>query len=135
MIGRGDNFFHIIYIDDVIQALSLVLNPIARNQIYHIAGPDIHTYKETYVLITNALGISMPTHTIPAFAVKAAAFAHEVQSKAMGTKPHIALMRTSIDRLIRNRIIDISKAKEQLGYKPKFTVEKGLKKTVKELKA
>jgi len=133
MIGKGDNFFHVVYIDDVIQALKLALEPIARNQIYHIAGPDPHTYRETYEMITKALDAEMTERTLPVFAVKAAALAHEVQSKAMGKRPHVTLMRSSIDRLIRNRIIDTSKAQEQLGYNPKYDLEKALKKTVKEL--
>jgi nucleoside-diphosphate-sugar epimerase len=133
MIGKGDNYFHVVYIDDVIQALVLAMQPIARNKIYHIAGPDPHTYKETYELITEALGAEMPERSVPVLAVKAAALAHELQSKATGQKPHITLMRSSIDRLVRNRIIDITKAEQQLGYQPQFTLKKALKQTVKEL--
>ncbi len=133
MIGKGDNFFHLIYIDDAVQALVLAMQPIARNKIYHIAGPDPHTYRETYGLITEALGVEMPERSVPVFAVKAAALAHELQSKAMKQKPHVTLMRSSIDRLVRNRIIDITKAQTQLGYQPEFTLKKALKRTVKEL--
>ncbi len=133
MVGKGDNYFHVVYIDDVIQALTLAMQPIARNKIYHVAGPDPHTYRETYELIVSTLGAEMPERTIPVFAVKAAALAHELHSKAMKTKPRVTLMRSSIDRLVRNRIIDITKAEQQLGYQPKYTLKKALKKTVKEL--
>lgn len=51
MIGKGDNYFHLLFIEDAVQALKLALNPVARNQIYHIAGPDPHTYRETYEII------------------------------------------------------------------------------------
>jgi nucleoside-diphosphate-sugar epimerase len=133
LIGQGHNLFHLVYVDDVVDALVLALKPVARNQIYHVAGPDVKTYKETYEMICEALGVPMTKATVPAALMKGVAFAHEVQSKAMGMRPNVTLMRASIERLIRNRVLDISKAKRDLGFKPKYTLARGLAKTVKEL--
>ncbi len=133
LIGKGDNFFHLVYVDDVVNFLVLALKPEARNQIYNVAGPDNLTYKQTYKLICKALHKRFPSDSINPIAAKAAAFAHVARSKVKGEKPKVTLIPASIDRLLRNRIVDISKAKA-IGYRPRFTLEKGLAKAVKELK-
>lgn len=133
LIGSGENYFHLVYADDVVDSLLLALDVKAKNQIYHIAGPDPHTYKETYELMANALGVEVPSNTIPVAVAKARALAHETSSKIQGKKPNVTLLRASIDRLVRNRVVSIEKAKREIGFEPKFTLEKGMEKTVKEL--
>lgn len=133
MIGKGDNYFHLIYIDDVINFLVLALKPEARNQIYNLAGPDVHTYHDTYKMICKALHKRFPSQTINPIAAKAAGVAYLARAKVRREKPKVTMLPSSIDRLLRNRIVDISKAKA-LGYKPKFKLEKGLTKAIKELK-
>lgn len=133
MIGKGENYFHLIYVDDVVQFLVLALSPQARNQIYNLAGPDVHSYRETYRMICKALHKRFPSNTINPIAAKAAGVAYLARSRLRGEKPDVTLLPSSIDRLLRNRIVDLSKAKT-LGYKPRYKLEKGLAKTIKELK-
>jgi nucleoside-diphosphate-sugar epimerase len=133
VIGAGSNAFHLVYVDDVIDALLLALDVKAKNQIYHIAGPDVLSYKETYALIAKLLGAEMTKSTIPVPLAKARAFAHETSSRLQGKPPSITMMRASIDRLIRNRSVNTEKAQKELGFKPKYPLEKGMKKTLKEL--
>jgi len=134
MIGRGDNFFHLVYIDDVIDFLVLCLKPAARNQIYNLAGPDVLSYRETYKLICKLLHKRFPSNQINPIAAKAAAIAYFARSKVQRGESDVTLLPSSISRLLRNRIVDIDKAKS-LGYKPKNKLEKGMAKTIKELKA
>ena len=133
LIGKGDNYFHLVYVDDVVQFLLLALAPQARNQIYNLAGPDALTYRETYKLICKALHKRFPSNSINPIAAKAAGVAYLARSRLRGEKPDVTLLPSSIDRLLRNRIVDTSKAKS-LGYKPKYKLEKGIAKTIKELK-
>lgn len=132
MIGKGENQFHLIYIDDAVQFLLLALKPEAQNQIYNLAGPDVHSYRDTYRLICKTIHRRFPSKTISPIAAKAAGIAYLARSKLRGEAPNITLLPSSIDRLIRNRIVDISKAKS-LGYRPRYPLEKGLLKTAKEL--
>ncbi len=122
-----------MYIDDIVDALVLALGPSAKNEIYNIAGSDPHTYRETYAAIKKALGLDFKDTFIPVPVAHAGAFAHEMKSKLKRERPNISKMRSSITRLVGNRIVDISKAEEQLGFKPKYTLEKGMAKTAKEL--
>ena len=133
MIGKGENQFHLVYVDDVIQFLLLALKPEAQNQIYNLAGPDSHSYRETYKLICKTIHKRFPSKSVAPIAAKAAGIAYLARAKLNGEKPNITLLPSSIDRLLRNRIVDISKA-GGLGYKPKYSLERGLLKTAKELK-
>ncbi|MCD4740157.1 NAD(P)-dependent oxidoreductase [archaeon] len=133
LIGKGENYFHLVYIDDVIDALLLALDVNAKNQIYNIAGPDTHTYKETYEIMSELLGVDMTERSIHPVVAKARALTHEASSKVQGKSPKVTLMRSSIERLLRNRIVNIEKARKELGFKPKFSLREGMRKTINEL--
>ncbi|MBI1973381.1 NAD(P)-dependent oxidoreductase, partial [Candidatus Micrarchaeota archaeon] len=129
VIGKGDNNWHCVYLDDVLDALLLALKPAAENKVYNIAGPDAKTYYQTYQLICKVLGIEMTHKHVPKWLVNAACLVHETKCRLTGKKPNVTLMRTSVLRLTENRLISIEKAKRELGYKPKVTTEEAIRKT------
>ncbi|MCD6414913.1 MAG: NAD(P)-dependent oxidoreductase [Candidatus Diapherotrites archaeon] len=133
IIGSGSNYFHLVYVDDFVDALVAVLDLRAQNQIYHVAGPDVYSYKETYHMIAKALGAKAPDKHVPVSLAKAMALAHETRAKLQREKPKLTMMRASIARLVRNRIVSTKKIEKELGFKPNYPLEKGLKKTVQEL--
>lgn len=134
VIGSGRNFWHLVYVDDAADALCLMLADGAKNQIYHIADDDPHTYLETYKVICDVLHLPEPKKHVPEFVVKAVALVHETKCRIIGKRPNVTKMRSSIDRLIRNRIVSIEKAKKELGYRPKFDLRAGMGKTAEGLK-
>jgi nucleoside-diphosphate-sugar epimerase len=134
VIGSGKNFWHLVYVDDVASLLAQVKgDKKALNQIFHVASPDTPTYSEVYNMMAEALGSPKPDKHVPVALAKFAAGAHEFSCKLRGKKPEVTKMRSSIDRLVRNRIIGIEKAKEVLGFKPKFATKQALEETVKYL--
>lgn len=133
LIGKGENKFHLIYVDDVVDALVLALDTRAKNQIYHVAGLDVHTYKETYEIMAELLEVEMTTRTVPVMFAKMRALTHEASSKVKGKPPKVTMMRSSIDRLVRNRVVSIDKAKKELGYKPRYSLREGMRETITEL--
>lgn len=133
MIGSGNNFWHIVYVDDAVDALILATNKKAENRIYNIANSDPHTYKETYFSICDALEIPRPKTRVPLWLANLAALMHETKCRLRGKRPNVTRMRASIARLVRNRIVNIDKAKKELGYEPKYGLEKGIATTVKTL--
>ncbi|RLG15890.1 MAG: hypothetical protein DRN71_00185 [Candidatus Nanohalarchaeota archaeon] len=129
VIGSGSNWWHLVYVDDVVDALHLMLKGKAENQIYHIADNDPHTYLETYKIISGTIDVPEPKKHVPVVLVKAMALIHETKCTVLKQKPDVTKMRSSIDRLIRNRIVSIKKAKKELGYDPKYDLKTGMKKT------
>ncbi len=134
IIGSGANYWHLVYVDDVISALTKALSPVARNKIYHIAGPDALTYEEVYRIICKKLKVKTPKERVAPHVAKVYAMAHEIKAKISGRNPEPTMMRSSIDRLIRNRISSIERAKKELGWRPRWPTEKAIERTVELLK-
>ena len=134
IIGSGNNYWHIVYVDDVIEALLLMLRPAAKNQIYNIADADPHTYLEVYETIAKAMNIEMPTKHVPIWLANIGAYVYEAKCKMSGKTPKVTKTRASIRRLTRNRLVNIKKAEKDIDYAPKYTLEAGMKKTWEILK-
>lgn len=130
IIGDGKNKFHLAAVNDVVGLLLRVLDADkAKNQIFHVATADIPTYKEVYKMICDLLDVKMPEkHVSPGVAKLG------LRLKGVFKKSGDVTQKTeSIDRLVRNRIIDISKAKEFLSFEPKYDTRKALKETFEEM--
>lgn len=128
IIGSGKNFWHLLYVEDMVQALMLALKPEAENEIFNIADNDPKTYREIYQDIAEAVGVEVPEKSVPVLLAKLGAKWKEMRGKSSTTTKV-----SSITRLVRNRIVDISKAREVLGYDPKYDFKKGIKETVDSL--
>lgn len=130
IIGSGKNYFHLAYVDDVAGLIEKVIgNNDASNQIFHIATPDAHTYEEVYAMICEELNVPLTKKHIPVFLVRLMSAFHNLSCKLRGEKPKLTLMKSSIDRLIRNRIISTEKL-SMLGFEPKYSTRKAIKETV-----
>ncbi|MEM7819699.1 MAG: NAD(P)-dependent oxidoreductase [Candidatus Aenigmatarchaeota archaeon] len=135
IIGSGKNHFHLAYVDDVVDFMILAReSKNALNQIFNIATPDIPTYKEVYKMICDELGIEMPRRHMPVFLIKLIASLHLISCKIKRKKPKLVFMKSSIDRLIRDRIVSIEKAKKLLGFVPKIDTHTALKYTIQYFK-
>lgn len=135
IIGSGRNYFHLVYVDDVVNALDLVKgNGRALNQIFHIASKDVPTYESFYKMVCDELRIEMTRKHVPLAMAYFLAYLHQLKCKATGKKPKLIRMKSSIDRLVRNRIMSIEKAEKILGYAPKHTTKEAIHETIKYLK-
>ena len=134
VIGSGENKFHLIYIDDVVDFLSYVKDKKESNRhIYHIATPDIPTYLDVYRLVRKELRINTEEkHTNISFVYMISSL-NSLYCKIVGKKQDLFLMRSTIRRLVRNRMLSTDKIKE-IGFKPKYDTRKALKETIKYFK-
>lgn len=135
IIGSGKNHFHLAYVEDVIDLLYLVKNvKRAENQIFHIATGDVPTYEDVYKMICEGLGIEMTKKHVSAFLIKFISTLHSISCKIKGKKPKLTLMKSSIDRLIRDRKISIDEVKRILNFEPKYDTRRAMKETIKYFK-
>ncbi len=135
VIGSGKNYFHLVYVEDVVNFLDLVKNnKKALNQTFHLASSDTPTYYEVYKIIAEELGIKMTEKHVPIFLAYLASYVHILKRKLQGKQPSLTKSKSSIDRLIRNRIISIDKARNLLGFEPKYGTRSAVRETVKYLK-
>src|SRR3989338_7286651 len=130
MLGDGDNYFHLAYVEDVVRMLLIVLeNKKALNQTFHAATKDTPTYYEVYKIICEELCVKMTKKKVPLALAYTASYIHTIKSKLRGKQPSLIKSKSSIDRLVRNRIISIEKAKRVLGFEPKFSTREAIRET------
>ncbi len=134
IIGSGKNYFHLVYVDDVVSLLALSTgNKKAMNQVFHIASKDTPTYEEVYKIICDELNCSTTLKHIPIALAYLMSYLHTTKRKMQGKQPSLTMMKSSIDRLIRNRIISTEKAKRVLGFEPKYSTHEAIRETIKYL--
>ena len=135
IIGSGKNHFHLAYVDDVVDMLFLVRDKEeAKNQIYHIATNDTPSYEDVYRMICTSLGAEMTTKHVSVWLIKFMSLLHTFSRKLRGKKPSLTMAKSSIDRLIRDRVISIEKAKA-IGFSPKYDTAAAIRETAEYFKS
>jgi nucleoside-diphosphate-sugar epimerase len=128
MIGSGNVFYHLTYIDDLIEGALLCGNKNdAVGKIYIIAGKEFVTLNALVSLISKTLAVRAPGIHIPVWPMYALGYGCEMICKPLGIEP--PLYRRRIDFFRKNRAFDITKAIKELQYEPKVDLNTGLQKT------
>jgi nucleoside-diphosphate-sugar epimerase len=128
MIGKGDVFYHMTYIDDLISGILLCgEHPAALGQTYILCGPRYTTITELAAAVAKAVGRKPPTGHIPIWPVKLAARACEALCRPFGIEPPLHMRR--LDFFVNNRGFTFAKAAREIGYSPRVSLEEGLERT------
>jgi nucleoside-diphosphate-sugar epimerase len=131
IIGSGKNHFHLAYVDDVTDLLVLVKeSKNSLNQIFNIATSDVPTYEDVYRMICNEIDAEMTEKHVSVGLIKFVSSMHTFSCKIKRKKPKLVMMKSSINRLIRDRTVSIDKAKDVLGFAPKYDTQTALKETI-----
>ncbi len=128
MIGQGRIFYHMTYIDDLVDGI-VRCGTVDRavGQIYILSGEGYVTLNELVATIARELGAPPPRLRIPLWPVYAAGFACETVCKPLGLEP--PLYRRRVDFFKKSRAFDISKAKRDLGFAPQVDLPEGVRRT------
>jgi nucleoside-diphosphate-sugar epimerase len=130
MLGSGNNPFHLVYIDDLVDAYFLTMEKKqALGQTYIIAGGECSTLNDFVKLIAETFDVQLSRWHFPVWPVWLAGLITEIICKPLRIEP--PLFRRRVDAFISKRSFDISKAKKELEYKPKISIKKGVKLTAK----
>ncbi len=111
-IGKGENHLTMLHIDDAADAMLLAAQKpkTSANKIYNITDGQPHTPRELFGTVANFMGVKPPHKSInPAIA--------RLMVKA------ININYDEYEFLASDRIIDISKARRELGYDPQRKLE------------
>lgn len=129
-IGTGRNKINAVYIENLTDAIMLAAkNEKAIGQIYNITNDSSMTLEEFIYKITDIWKLEKPTRRIS----KSLAYLMCVvltgiaRLKKQKEPPYIT--KTRIKFLSLNLDFDISKTKNDLGYKPLVSIEEGLRRT------
>jgi nucleoside-diphosphate-sugar epimerase len=128
MLGAGRAFYHLTYIDDLVEGFRLCGTvPGAKGRTYILAGPRYTTLEELVALVAKELQVPPPRIHWPVWPVWAAGLLCELVCVPLGIEP--PLYRRRVDFYTKSRAFDTTRARTELGYAPKVDLEEGIRRT------
>jgi dihydroflavonol-4-reductase len=128
MLGSGEVFYHLTYIDDLMRGFGLCGQvPAAAGRTYLLAGPEYTTLNELVGLIAAELGVQPPRLHLPVWPVWIAGALCELVCVPFGINP--PLFRRRVDFYRKSRAFDTTRAREELGYNPTVDLRTGIHRT------
>ena len=134
-VGSGENRVHLIYIDDLINGLTLAMNnESVFGEALILAGEKPVTINNLVGIVKTALKKNVPGIRVPLWFAIPAANLMEMSYRVLmnGKEPFIT--RDKIDIMSRDRCFSINRANNYLGFKPNIDYTEGVRKTVDWLK-
>jgi nucleoside-diphosphate-sugar epimerase len=117
VIGRGDNLWDVIHVDDVARALVDALERAPAGEIYHAADDEPIAYYDFMALSAQALGVG-PPRRVPAWVARLAAGS------------------SAVTAVVRSARTSNAKLKRDLGWAPRYpSARDGIPATVAALRA
>jgi dihydroflavonol-4-reductase len=128
MLGRGDVFYHLTYIDDTVEGLRLCgETPGAAGRTYLVAGARYTTLAELVAAVARELQVRPPWLRLPVWPVWLAGALCEAVCVPLRVEP--PLYRRRVDFYRKSRAFDISRARRELGFDPSVDLETGIRRT------
>ncbi|MGE4232393.1 MAG: NAD-dependent epimerase/dehydratase family protein [Bacteriovoracia bacterium] len=129
---KNEKLYSVIYVEDLVEAIieaGLSLNQ-ADHEIYHISDNENHSWNEILTSVSKVLNKKPITLKLPRFAWKGLASAYTVAGWAL--KKDFPLTLGKLKELEQDYwICTNEKAKQKLGFHPKFDLKKGMETTVR----
>lgn len=129
ILGDGRIYYHLTYIDDLIEGFRLCATvPGAAGRTYILAGGEVTTLNELTALIADEAGVPPPGLHLPVWPFWAAGAACEAICSPLGIEPPI--YRRRVDFFTKSRAFDITRARAELGYDPEVGLREGARRTL-----
>lgn len=128
MLGSGEVFYHLTFIDDLVEGFRLCGTvPAARGRTYILAGPRYTTLAELVALVARDLGVEPPRIHWPVWPVWTAGLICELVCVPLRVEP--PLYRRRVDFYTKSRAFDTTRARTELGYAPAVDLGEGIHRT------
>jgi nucleoside-diphosphate-sugar epimerase len=128
LFNDGNNAVPLIYITDLIQGILLSAEKGRDGEIYFITNEKISTMNEIIDAISNNMNSRVSRLRIPKRIAKICAYIIEEIALIFKIRPIIT--RDRIDSMTASRIFSIDKAKTDLDYSPRVSLEEGIANTI-----
>jgi nucleoside-diphosphate-sugar epimerase len=129
ILGSGRIYYHLTYIDDLVEGFRLCgAIPAAAGRTYILAGGEVTTLNELVARIASAAGVApIPWH-LPVWPFWLAGALCEGVCAPLGIAP--PLYRRRVDFFTKSRAFDITRARHELGYSPAVGLTDGIRRTL-----
>ncbi|MGC8586899.1 MAG: NAD-dependent epimerase/dehydratase family protein [Candidatus Micrarchaeia archaeon] len=121
IIGNGENHLALIHLYDVLQAFMLAKNAPGAGEIYNLSDGVPYTQKGLFDIAASLMGVEKVKKRI------SLSFLAKILGKYKG------LNSDELRFLLSNRVIDITKIKSNLGFKPMININVGSKEMIDDL--
>jgi nucleoside-diphosphate-sugar epimerase len=128
VLGTGEVFYHLTYIDDLVEGFRLCgETPAAAGRTYLLGGPRYTTLNELAALVARELGVAAPRWRLPVWPFWLAGAACEAICVPLRVDPPI--YRRRVDFYTKSRAFDTTRARTELGFAPAVDLPEGLHRT------
>ncbi len=129
MLGSGRIYYHLTYIDDLVEGIRLAgEHPAAAGRTYILAGGECTTLNELVQRIARAAGTNPPRVHLPVAPFWIAGALCEAICVPLGVEPPI--YRRRVDFYTKSRAFTIDRARNEIGYAPSVSLEDGIRRTL-----
>jgi dihydroflavonol-4-reductase len=129
ILGRGEIYYHLTYIDDLVEGFRLCgEHPAASNHTYILAGGEVTTLNELAALIADVAGVRPPRLHLPVWPFWVAGALCEAVCVPLGLEPPI--YRRRVEFYTKSRAFDIARARREIGYAPRVGLREGIARTL-----
>ena len=129
LLGSGNIFYHLTYIDDLVEGFRLCAEvPAAAGRTYILAGGEVTTLNQLTALIAEEAGVQPPQWRLPVWPVWITGALCEAICAPFGLEP--PLYRRRVDFFTKSRAFDIARARAELGYAPRVGLREGIRRTL-----
>jgi len=129
ILGAGEIFYHLTYIDDLLAGLHLCATvPAAAGRTYILAGDEVTTLNRLTELIAAEARVPAPRIHLPVWPIWTAGALCEAICRPFRIEPPI--YRRRVDFFTKSRAFDISRARTELGYAPAVGLREGIHRTL-----
>ncbi|MEI7904205.1 MAG: NAD-dependent epimerase/dehydratase family protein [Candidatus Firestonebacteria bacterium] len=123
--GFRKKYISLCYIDDFIQACVLSAEKdIKSGNAYFIADEQVYSWEDVHKEIAEALHVRAVKLKIPISLVFTTAFLSELVAKVSNRST--LFTRQKVREMLGQWVCDISKAKSELGFNPKYGIKQGI---------
>lgn len=128
ILGDGENVVDLTYVENVVDALLLCAESPANTlgKKYNISNGEPVKIWKLIERICDELDLPHPKRKISHRTANAIATALELIYTLIPTHPEPPLTRISVSMMANSTTLDISAAKNELGYQPRVSVEEGV---------
>jgi nucleoside-diphosphate-sugar epimerase len=129
ILGSGEIYYHLTYIDDLVEGFRLCgEQPAAANRTYILAGGEVTTLNELVRIVAEVARVPPPRLHLPVWPFWIAGALCEAVCAPIGIEP--PLYRRRVDFYTKSRAFDITRARREIGYAPAVTLRDGIKRTL-----
>jgi dihydroflavonol-4-reductase len=129
ILGDGRIFYHLTYIDDLVEGFRLCGEvAVAAGRTYILAGAEVPTLNDLTAMIAKDAGVPPPRLRLPVWPFWIAGAACEALCAPFGIEPPI--YRRRVDFFTKSRAFDITRARQELGYAPQVGLPEGIHRTM-----